>query len=89
MKIDFEFTTPHGVYRDAIHLPDDHTLTDDEIADIKQQRLGNWIAVVTAPTEPEPLNTIEISGETYTRLEGVPPAGAKLVEVTGIWYYKE
>jgi hypothetical protein len=24
----------------------------------------------------------------YQKLEGVPPAGAKLVEVEGVWYYK-
>ena len=49
MKIDFEFTTPHGLFRDALHLPDDHTFTDDEIQVMKQQRVDNWIAVVTAP----------------------------------------
>lgn len=89
MKIDFEFTTPHGVYRDALHLADDHQLTDTEIETIKQQRVDSWIAVVTAPSEPELDNTIEIAGEVYTRLEGVPPTGAKLIEVEGVWYYKE
>jgi hypothetical protein len=49
MKIDFFFDTPHGKFADALHLPDDHTLTDAEIEAIKQQRLDNWIAVVTAP----------------------------------------
>lgn len=49
MKIDFEFDTPHGVFRDALHLPDDHTFTDAEIQAMKQQRVDNWIAVVTAP----------------------------------------
>jgi hypothetical protein len=51
MKIDFEFTTPHGLFRDALHLPDDHTFTDEEIQAMKQQRVDNWIAVVTAPAE--------------------------------------
>jgi hypothetical protein len=32
-----------------LHLPDDHTFTDDEIQAMKQQRVDNWIAVVTAP----------------------------------------
>jgi hypothetical protein len=49
MKIDFEFDTPHGVFRDALHLADDHTFTDEEIQAMKQQRVDNWIAVVTAP----------------------------------------
>lgn len=53
MKIDFEFDTPHGVFRDALHLPDDHTFTDDEIQAMKQQRVDNWIAVVTAPPVEE------------------------------------
>jgi hypothetical protein len=53
MKIDFEFTTPHGLFRDALHLPDDHTFTDEEIQAMKQQRVDNWIAVVTAPPAEE------------------------------------
>jgi hypothetical protein len=55
-KIDFEFDTPHGMFRDALHLPDDHTFTDEEVQAMKQQRVDNWIAVVTAPpveTPPE------------------------------------
>ena len=54
MKIDFEFDTAHGLFRDALHLPDDHTFTDDEIQAMKQQRVDNWIAVVTAPAEEVP-----------------------------------
>jgi hypothetical protein len=53
MKIDFEFDTPHGVFRDALHLPDDHTFTADEIQGMKQQRVDNWIAMVTAPPVEE------------------------------------
>jgi hypothetical protein len=53
MKIDFEFDTPHGVFRDALHLADDHTFTDEEIQAMKQQRVDNWIAVVTAPPVEE------------------------------------
>jgi hypothetical protein len=53
-KIDFEFDTPHGVFRDALHLPDDHTFTDAEIQAMKEQRRDNWIAVVTAPPVEEP-----------------------------------
>lgn len=91
MKIDFEFDTAHGVFRDALHLPDDHGYSDAELEQLKQQRVDNWIAVVTAPPEPEPViaNTVEIAGQTYMKLEGVPPSGAKLVEVEGVWYYKE
>ena len=54
MKIDFEFDTPHGVFRDALHLPDDHTFTDAQIQAMKQQRVDNWIAIVTAPPVETP-----------------------------------
>jgi len=55
IKIDFEFDTPsNGTFRDAIHLPEDHTLTDDEIETMKQQRFNNWLAIVTPPAPEEP-----------------------------------
>lgn len=54
IKIDFEFDTPYGVFRDALHLPADHTFTDAEIQAMKEQRRDNWIAVVTAPPVEEP-----------------------------------
>lgn len=53
MKIDFSFDSPYGKFCDAIHLPDDHTLTDAEIQAMKQQRFDNWIAAVTAPPSEE------------------------------------
>ena len=53
MKIDFEFETTYGLFRDALHLPDDHTLTDTEIQAIKQQRVDNWISVITAAPAEE------------------------------------
>jgi MOSC domain-containing protein YiiM len=55
MKIDFEFPSKYGVYRDAIHLPDDHGLSDEQIAAMKQQRFDNWIAIIEAP----PVEVIE------------------------------
>jgi hypothetical protein len=69
MKIDFEFDTPHGVFRDALHLPDDHTFTDEEIQAMKQQRVDNWIAVVTAPAvEETEQDYIEIDGVRYAKV---------------------
>lgn len=57
MKIDFEFDTQYGMYRDALHLPDDQTFTEAEIEAMKQQRFDNWYALVTAvseaPVEPQ------------------------------------
>ena len=49
MQIVFEFETQYGKFCDALHLADDHTFTDAEIQAMKQQRLDNWIAVITAP----------------------------------------
>jgi hypothetical protein len=67
IKIDFEFTTPHGKFRDALNLPDNHGLSDAEIEAMKEQRRDNWIAVVEAPpVEPE---TVEIDGVTYEKVE--------------------
>lgn len=54
MKIDFYFDTEHGKFCDALHLPDDHAFTEQQIEVMKQQRLDNWIAVITyVPTEEE------------------------------------
>ena len=89
IKIDFSFDTPHGKFADALHLPDDHGFSEAEIEAMKEQRRDNWIAVVTAPpVEAEPETTKEVAGEVYQKLDGVPPAGAKLVEIDGVWYYK-
>jgi hypothetical protein len=49
IKIDFEFDSQYGVFRDALHLPENHGMTDAEIQAMKQQRFDNWIAIVTAP----------------------------------------
>ena len=54
IKIDFEFETPHGVFRDALHLPDDHGMTAEQIDAMKQQRLDNWLAIVNPPAEETP-----------------------------------
>jgi hypothetical protein len=93
-KIEFEFQTKYGVFKDALYLPYDHSFSNDEIQQMKQQRLDNWISVLENPTINQisevPLITddIEISGEAYKRLTGVPPTGAKLIEVNGTWYFK-
>lgn len=69
MKIDFSFDTPHGVFRDALHLPDDHSFSEAEIQTMKEQRRDNWVAVVTAPSveEPQP-EYIEIDGVKYQKV---------------------
>lgn len=57
IKIDFEFDSPYGVFRDALHLPDDHGLSDDEIQAMKQQRFDNWLAIVN-PVESPPITEV-------------------------------
>lgn len=49
IRIIFDVDTPYGVYRDALHLPPDHTLSQEEIDAMKQARVDNWIALITAP----------------------------------------
>lgn len=53
IKIDFEIETQHGVFRDAIVLPDDHELSDVEIQTIKDKRVADWIAIIETPSEEE------------------------------------
>lgn len=53
MKIDFEFNTEYGLFRDALHLPDEHGLSEADIEAMKQERVNNWIALVSAPPVEE------------------------------------
>jgi len=54
VSIEFEFETQYSVFRDVLVLPDDHGLSDAELESMKQQRLDNWIAVITAPPVDTP-----------------------------------
>ena len=49
MQIIFKFETPFGPFCDALHLPDDHGLSDEQLEAMKQERLTNWFAVVNPP----------------------------------------
>ena len=49
MKIEFEFDTPYGVFRDALYFPDDQVPSDADIDAMKAQRRDNWIAIVSNP----------------------------------------
>lgn len=69
MKIDFEFQTEHGLFRDALHLADDNSFTEAEIESMKTERVDAWIAVVTAPAVEEPeQDYIEIDGVHYAKV---------------------
>ena len=69
MKIDFEFQTIHGMYRDALHLADDHTFTEDEIQSMKQQRLDTWFAFLTAASSDA--NVIDVDAQFIDVIEDV------------------
>lgn len=68
MKIDFEFETVYGKFRDALHLPDDHSYTQEQIAEMQTERLNNWLFNVENPPAPEP-ETVEIDGVVYEKVE--------------------
>ena len=51
--VSFSFDTQYGKFADALHLPEDHTFTEAEIEDLKQQRLNDWLAVVSPNTPTE------------------------------------
>jgi len=53
MQIIFEFPSAHGTFRDALHLPDDHGLSEVELTAMKQARLDNWVAHIEAASQAE------------------------------------
>jgi hypothetical protein len=53
MQIIFTFETQHGSFTDALYLDENHTFTEAEIEAMKQQRVDNWVAIVTAPSTEE------------------------------------
>ena len=69
MKYNFSFDTQYGKFSDAINLPDDHPYTDAEIDAMKQQRLDNWIAVITAPP---PNYVLDADGNVVLDADGNP-----------------
>ncbi len=51
MQIIFKFDTRFGSFCDALNLPDDHGLTDEQLEAMKQERLANWLAIVDPVVE--------------------------------------
>lgn len=68
LKIDFEFETPHGIYRDALYLPEDHGLTQEQIVERQRERLNSWLYVVENPPLPEP-DVVELDGVQYHKID--------------------
>jgi hypothetical protein len=46
MKIDFEITRDGLTFRDAIHLEDNHGLSEAQIEAMKQARFDQWWSII-------------------------------------------
>ena len=51
ITIQFEISQDSHTLKDAIVLPENHGLSDEQIEAIKQKRFDDWYAIVTAPQE--------------------------------------
>lgn len=68
IKIDFEFESQFGIYRDALYLPENHNFTEEEIEEIKTERLNKWLNVIENPPTPEP-EFVELDGVQYQKVD--------------------
>lgn len=68
MKIDFEFQTQYGVYRDALYFDDDKVPDQATITAMQSERLNNWIYAVENPPAPEP-EIVEVDGVQYEKVD--------------------
>lgn len=60
IKIDFEFQTTFGVYKDALYFVEDTLPSPEEVESLKNERLQNWINAITqVPPPPEQFNAGE------------------------------
>lgn len=53
VQINFEAQTPYGPYRDTLYFQEGEVPPEAEIERLKQERVDNWIAVITAPPVEE------------------------------------
>ena len=78
IQIIFERGEDPYLFRDALHLPDDHTFTDAEIEKMKDDRYQTCYDAVINPSPP-----VE---ETAPVVPAINPDD--YVEVNGVRYYK-
>ncbi len=52
ITINFTFESEYALFSDALNLEDDHTFTNQEIEDMKQQRFNTWLSLFT-PGPPD------------------------------------
>lgn len=67
VKIDFSFETRYGMFRDALHLPDDHGLCPDQIAAMQQERMKSWLDALDNPPAPK-AEIVELDGVRYEKV---------------------
>lgn len=49
IQVRFTFETEFGPFSDALYLEEGHTLTEEQIEALKQERLNSWLAIVNPP----------------------------------------
>ena len=71
IKIDFVMDNGVHSFSDALHLPANHTYTEEEIQAMKQARFDNWLKVIMSPpvevpdtvSPPEIIDVVDTSGQ--------------------------
>lgn len=53
ITIPIEFDSEFGTFRDALVLPDDHGMSDAQIAAIKQARFDQWLSYIVAAADDD------------------------------------
>lgn len=51
IKIEIDYMTQFGRFRDALYLPNDHSFNEAEIETMKEQRRDNWVALIQKSME--------------------------------------
>lgn len=56
IKINFTKTSDDGIYSytDAIHLPENHSFTEEQIETMKQERFDRWLNFILNPPVSTP-----------------------------------
>lgn len=68
IKIDFEFETENGRFCDALYLPEGHGYSDQQIEDMKAERLNAWLAAISNPVDANE-NLVVIDGVVYEKID--------------------
>jgi hypothetical protein len=54
IQIPFTYTDGTFNFSDALHLPVDHTFTEEQIEEMKAERFNNWKQFILNPPPPPP-----------------------------------